>query len=214
MLPAGGKVLTGFAGPCPERANLAAGAALEHGATRLGALVVGQIASRGRHNWETDVAMAEQITQRNGKQPHPRSVARVRRSLTGLGIIVAQRKYPGQRLPREARFPRSSHGCIVKRLNFGALGVRDPLGRHRRPTAVEIVQQPAADTDAGGTLGARRSVSPAEVRSHKVSVPIDPELARMAAEGAAVLERREQAQEAREDAAMLATLPRARSKPP
>lgn len=197
----GGKVLSGFAGSCPERAKLAAGAALEAGVTRLGALIVGHVASRGRHCWETDESIAGKIVQANGRTPHPRSVARSRRAITALGLLQATRRYPGQRIVREARF-KTSHGCLVKSVKFGRLGVRDPLRaekrehaqpkpRHSSAAAIAVVHDPPVSTAA-----------------------MDPTLARAVDELGSVLERRWAADEQAQDAAMLDSLPRRPPKPP
>lgn len=159
-----------WGGSYEVRANLAAGAALKHGATPLGALIVGHIASRGAHCWETDSRVAEQITQRTGRQPHPRSVARSRRMLTRAGLIASKRVFTGQRLPKEARNSISAHGTTVKRPNWEVLGVKDPIGKKR---------ERGTKSDGRVTPRARHAATSGLVPRHaeRSRPPVDAELA-------------------------------------
>ena len=66
-------------GSFEERGSKAAGDALAFGASRLTAQFIGVVASFGATCLLKDREVANTIVQRNGRKPHPRSVARVRR---------------------------------------------------------------------------------------------------------------------------------------
>lgn len=90
------------------------------------ALVVGQIAGF-ESSWLTDRESASRIVQRNGRNPHLKSVARVRKLAREHGWIDCVRVFPGHK-PPGARFT-STGGTTSKRVNFRGLGTRDPLTR-------------------------------------------------------------------------------------
>jgi len=119
-------------GSLVQRAVIATGAAIRAGWSRLAALVAGDIAAYGPDFcWVTDGAHAEQIVQRNGKHPHPGSVARVRRALAAAGVVRAKRIFAGQRIAPQAKHT-SSHGVVRCTLNWDRLGVLDPLRGAKR----------------------------------------------------------------------------------
>jgi hypothetical protein len=107
--------LTGSSGSMVERGRLAAADALSKGATRLGAEIIRVVAEHGAQCWQTYEKIAAQISQRNGNQPHERSVGRLCRNMRAEGLLTAKRRYPGQRICAGARF-RTSHGCLVQRV--------------------------------------------------------------------------------------------------
>lgn len=132
-------------------------------------------------------------------------MARCRRAITALGLLQATRRYPGQKLQvREARFKRTSHGCLVKTVKFKALGVRDPLRAELRHTRDKPRHSSAAAVVAGEQM--------TNLRTAPAAVPMDPELARATADLGAALERKWTAAEQAQDDAMLASIPR--GKPP
>jgi hypothetical protein len=107
---------------------------------------------------------------------------------------------------REAKFKRTSHGCIVKAVKFKALGVRDPLRAELRHTRDKPRHSSAAAVAASEQMTNLHSTAAA------VSPPMDPELARATADLGAALERKWTAAEQAQDDAMLASVPR--GKPP
>lgn len=110
---------------------MARGAAIRLQATPLEALVVGQVAAYGSICWLKDREIAEDIVQRNGRNPHPGSVSRARRNAARLGLLHSQRVFPGQRIPGKAR--PVTYGTTAKIVIFDQrFGVRDPLSRGQR----------------------------------------------------------------------------------
>ena len=204
-----------WAGTSTQRADIAHGAAARCGLRPLAALIVAQTASRGASCWETDRTQATQIVQANGKHPHIKSVARSRKEAARTNVLRCVRVFPSHR-PKHAKY-RISSGTTEKFVNWKTLGVRDPMSRGERRKA-DLRQ---------------RSIERQEVRSDKVSddkneprprfvaihggdelrhrtavdsnpTPItDPVLAAIIADGDQYFAE----QEAREDAAMLATVP-------
>ena len=165
-----------WTGSCSARGDLAAGAATRAGVTPLEALIVGEVASYGRQCWITDVTQAAKIQQKNGRNPHPRSVARCRRSLVHRGFMNSQRIGPGAKLP-DRRYV-SAHGTTLKGVRFAALGLKDPIRaieRQQRRDAQETKVGPRhcaaltpSSVNEGGNVPKRRQRTRA----------IDPMLAR------------------------------------
>lgn len=203
---------------CPERGVIATGAAIQLGATPLEALVIGHTAAHGAHCWITDSAQADLLLQRNGRHPHPRSVARARRNAASKGFLRVERVYPFQR-PKGAKY-RSGPGTTNKSANFSALRVRDPITRgqlrriHARENAAERPR--TLDMPVGPRLIDGRLVAAAQPR------PVAPprrdylgEYQRMAAPAVEAAEQREQAwQEAADDRMLASIPPRRPPKPP
>ena len=117
-------------GSFEERGSRAAGDALAYGVTRLTALVIGSVASFGVSCWLKDHELANTIVQRNGRKPHPRSVARVRRQARDVGLMTYQRVMSGQK-PPGARYT-TTGGTTAKTVDFAAFGSRDPLTRGQK----------------------------------------------------------------------------------
>ena len=116
---------------CPDRGDKARGAAIRLGATPLEALVVGHVAAFGAVCWLKDWQMAEDIVQRNGRHPHPRSIARARRTAAREGLMTSIRITSGSRVPGK-RDP-VTYGTTAKVVVFNArFGVPDPLRRGDR----------------------------------------------------------------------------------
>jgi hypothetical protein len=204
-----------WAGTSTQRADIAHGAAARCGLRPLAALIVAQTASRGLSCWETDRTQASQIVQANGKHPHLKSVARSRKEAARLQVLRCVRVFPSHR-PKHGKY-RISAGTTEKFINWKTLGVHDPMTRgERRKQALR-----------------QRSIERQEVRSDKLSehnneprprfvaihggdelrhrtavdsnptLITDPVLAAIIATGDQYFAE----QEAREDAAMLATVP-------
>lgn len=202
---------------CPQRGDIAAGAAARCGATALEALIVGHTAAHGAHCWLTDERQAELIVQRNGRKPHPRSVARARRNASAKGFLAVERVYPNQR-PSGARY-RSSFGTTNKAVNFRALKTRDPMTRgqlrriHRGPNVAErpkAAEQPVGPRLFEGELVA--AATPRPVARPKRDY-LD-EFQRMAGPAVAAAEQREQAWQQAQDDRMLASVPKRPPRPP
>jgi len=217
---------SGYLGSLQERAAKAAGDALGNGASALMALVVGQIAGF-ESSWLTDRESASRIVQRNGRNPHLKSVARVRKLAREHGWIDCVRVFPGHK-PPGARFT-STGGTTSKRVNFRGLGTRDPLTRgekrklRRRAQSVEggsaCVSEPA-DLTPSVTPPAPdrpRHTTPPPNRSELYARPKDPAsmdpLAAVLAEATANMEAKWQRDQDREDLRMMRGVVR-EAKPP
>lgn len=201
-------------GHLPQRALIASGAAREIGVTPLEEFIIGRTAAFANTNFQTDAQMAATIVQHNGKTPHPRSVARCRRSLAAREILRSTRIAPNRKPPGASY--RTPYGTTCKTVNWQALGIRDPLPRgerrreQMRQTAIERSQRtPSAPVPVGP-----RHSSAVRSAYRQPAAPMDREIARMAAEALAVLDERESQREAREDAAMLASCPLQSRSPP
>lgn len=192
-----------WTGPLADRASQAAGAAVQGGATALEALIVGEAASWPIGSWQNDRKTAEAITQANGRNPHPRSVARSRRNVSRKGFLDYRRILPGQ-TPPGARFP--SVGTTFKTVNFRGLGCRDPIPSEQRR---KMRKRP------GPPAGQRASVEPSSQErtsygprhSAPTRVVMDPELERVVSTATASMQRKWEREEQTEDAAMLASCP-------
>ena len=198
---------------CPERGDIAAGAATRCGATALEALVVGHTAAHGAHCWITDAQQADCLVQRNGRHPHPRSVARARRNAAAKGFLHFERVYPFQR-PKGAKY-RSGPGTTNKRVLFSGLHARDPITRgqlkkiHERENAAEQPREkPVGPRLFDGSLIAAATPKPPKPRR------ANDEFERMAAPARAASERREQAWQARQDERVLERLHKPPRAPP
>ena len=150
--------------------------------------------------------------QRNGKHPHPKSVARSRKEAAALGVLAYRRIFPSQR-PKYAKY-RISAGTTEKFINWKALGIVDPMKRgermraHKRERSLQRVQ--ARHSAAGAIVP-----NPAQARSPKLSgqvlaTTVDPQLQ---ADFDALQEHFEGIERA-EDAAMLASVRRRGTGPP
>jgi hypothetical protein len=152
-----------WCGPLKDRAAQAAGAAISLGATPLEALIVGQAASWPLGHWRKDELLAGEITQANGRNPHPRSVARSRRDVTRKGLLLCRRVMPGQFPHPSARYP-SCGGTTYKTVDFRRLRARDPLPpeerRKMRRTAIETEQQRRARGVPGADPAGPRYAAP------------------------------------------------------
>lgn len=157
----------------------------------------------------TDGKQAEALVQRNGKHPHPRSVARARRNATRKGFLQVKRVFPNQR-PKGAAF-RSAFGTTNKAVNFRALQVRDPITRGQLKRI--HLRQSAQDAPPRET-GPRYSSAAREVYQPAPSTNVPPEIARMAAEAVSVLDAREQIRHAKADERMHASIRRNDRAPP
>jgi hypothetical protein len=193
---------------CPERGDIAAGAAVRCGATPLEALVVGHTAAHGSYCWLTDTKQADLIVQTNGKHPHPRSVARARRNAARKGFLQVKRVFPNQR-PKGASF-RSSCGTTNKAVNFRALQVRDPITRGQLK---RIHMRETAQAEPRREPGPKYSSAAREVYPRPPAV-VPPEIARMAAEAVGVLDAREHVRHVQADARMFESLRRTGRAPP
>lgn len=160
-----GVLVMSWFGLLGARGDLAAGAAISSGCTPLEAHLTGQIASLPLGSWRTDRVTAADIVQHNGKNPHPRSVARSRRNLAARGILMSRRIMPGQRPHPDAKHT-SGAGTTLKVVNFDKLRVRDPLPpseRRRlghRQLSPNAAQMPVHVVPAHVTQRARYSSTP------------------------------------------------------
>ena len=203
---------------CPQRGDVAAGAAVRCGATPLEALIVGHTAAHGAHCWLTDEQQSLLLVQRNGRNPHKRSVARARRNAAAKGFLRVERVLPFQR-PTGAKY-RCGAGTTNKAVDFRALQVKDPISRgelrriHKREN---VAERPKADSTPvgprvfGGRLvaaGTPKPPPPQRVKDYKE------EFERMAAPAVEAAERRELDWQQRADERMLARVPRRRPRPP
>jgi hypothetical protein len=170
--------------------------------TKLGLLLIEQVANYGPECFVPDRKLADQIMQNNGRKPHRGSVARVRRELTRSGMFKAKRIHAEKKISDYASsrgFKSSKHGCVRLRLNH-KLGFRVPEARpqstatvrprHGAPAA--IVPRPALTT------------------VHKSDLDY---FQRVAAPAVAVTSLRELERESREDAAMLESVRHVRGPP-
>jgi hypothetical protein len=174
--------------------------------TNLGLKLVQKVASYGPECFVIDRKLAEQITQNNGKHPHPGSIARVRRSLAAQDVIVCKRIFPGQKISQRAR-RQSAHGCIRQRLN-PKLGFR-VVDRHSQD---ERKAPPDAAAPIYSSAGALRPTP--RQRSKPIIKSADYQMFEsMAARAQGAVLERETIAEQREDAAMLASV-HARGHPP
>lgn len=200
---------------CPERGDIAAGAATRLGATPLEALIVGHTAAHGNHCWLTDVEQAKLLKQRNGRRPHARSVARARRNAAAKGLLHVERVYPFKR-PEGAKY-RSAHGTTNKSVSFRDFGMRDPLtrGQRRKIQARENAATRPVDVPVGPRLIDGKLVAAATPRP--VARPrrdfLD-EFTRMAAPAVEVATAREQAWQQAADERMIASIRRPPKPPP
>jgi hypothetical protein len=194
---------------------MARGAALHLGATPLESLVVGQVAAYGAPCWLKDRELAEEITQRNGRNPHPRSVARARRNAAKMGLMLCERRFPGQRVP--GKRTAVSYGTTLKVVRFDRFGQRDPLSRGQkrrirmRQMAVEADYPPPVSREVTQPKDRpTHSYPPAPVDLER----IDPELAALIRTTGDALERRETAQHAADDRRMMDSVRAARGRGP
>lgn len=209
-----------WGGPFEPRGNAAAGAALNAGATPLEALIVGDAASYGEVCFVKDAVQAATIVQRNGRNPHPRSVARARRHAKEKGLLDYRRIMPGHR-PPGAKY--AGPGTTAKFVDFKAFKVKDPMSRadrrrqHRRRMAVEAFLErkakPVSPEVRQPTDRPKHSAPVPEPVAHTTRVPIDPELSAVINELGAKLQAKWDAEQCREDERMVSSIPR-RPKPP
>lgn len=203
---------------CPERGDIAAGAATRAGATPLEALIVGHTASFGSPCFLKDRQQADLLVQRNGRHPHPRSVARARRNATRKGFLHVQRVLPFQK-PKGARH-HAGPGTTTKVVIFGKgspLGVRDPMTRGQRKRAQQRENAAAAEQQqqpVGPRLFGDRLVAAATPRPAPASRQYVDEFTRMAAPAVEAATRREEAWQQAADERMLASVPKRPRAPP
>jgi hypothetical protein len=189
---------------CPERGDIARGAALRLGATPLESLVVGQVAAYGALCWLKDHELAEDLVQRNGRHPHPRSVARSRRNAAAAGLLQCQRLFSGQKCP--GMRGTVSYGTTAKIVIFNKDFGRDPLRRGQarkmrlRQMAVEAEYAPPVKGTPNEGVP-KHSVPPQPYET--TTSTGDSELDRLIAETGAALGRRDDARHAAEDRRMM-----------
>lgn len=213
-------------GSFEERGSKAAGDALAFGASRLTAQFIGVVASFGATCFLKDREVANTIVQRNGRKPHPRSVARVRRQARDLGLVDYRRIMSGQK-PPGARYP-TNGGTTAKTVDFASFGSRDPLTRgqkrrlRRRQQSVEggsaCVSEPADLTPSVTPTPAdrpRHTTQPPNGPELYAPKPMDP-LSVVIAEATANMEAKWQRDQDREDLRMMRGVVREvkRPKPP
>lgn len=213
-------------GSFEERGSKAAGDALAFGASRLTAQFIGVVASFGATCFLKDREVANTIVQRNGRKPHPRSVARVRRQARDLGLVDYRRIMSGQK-PPGARYP-TNGGTTAKTVDFASFGSRDPLTRgqkrrlRRRQQSVEggsaCVSEPADLTPSVTPPPAdrpRHTTQPPNGPELYAPKPMDP-LSVVIAEATANMEAKWQRDQDREDLRMMRGVVREvkRPKPP
>lgn len=208
-----------WGGPFEPRGNAAAGAALNAGATPLEALIVGDAASYGEVCFVKDAVQAATIVQRNGRNPHPRSVARARRHARDKGLLDYRRIMPGHR-PPGAKY--AGPGTTAKFVDFKAFKVRDPMTRterrrqHRRRMAVEAYLERKAkpvSPEVRQPADRPRHSAPVPEPVHTTRPPIDAELQAVIADLGSKLQAKWDAEERREDDRMVASLRRAKPPP-
>lgn len=217
-----------WSGSYENRGDQAAGAALLCGATPLEALLCGDIGSYGDTCWLTDAKQATLIVQRNGRNPHPRSVARARRNARDKGILEYKRVMPGHK-PSGARFT-STAGTTAKTINFKALATRDPLTRGQR-RRIRLRQQSVEQgcsacesevvskdlsKDVPPIPGEPRHSVPVRASNEKPKgepAKLDAELASIIAEATANMQAKWQREDDREDAKMMASVVAGRKRP-
>lgn len=211
--------MTYSTGSLTERAAKAAGDAIARGATALTAHLLSLVAGFDSC-FLTDRESASRIVQHNGRNPHPRSVARVRRWARDAGWLDCVRVMPGHR-PPGARFT-STGGTTSKRVNFAGMGTRDPLtrGEKRRlrrrqasiDATVESIQEPQARSENVPTRDRPRHSAP--VPTVQAPKPMDP-LSAVIAEATANMQAKWQRDEDREDLRMMRGVVRqTKTKPP
>lgn len=197
-----------WTGSCSARGDLAAGAATRAGVTPLEALIVGEVASYGRQCWLTDITQAGKIQQKNGRNPHPRSVARCRRALVHRGFLDSKRIGPGVRLP-DRRYV-SAHGTTLKGVRFAAFGLKDPIRAIERQQRADARQTNIGPRHCAGLTQVPINGSGGGPSRRQRRGPMDPRLAR----DIEAIEQMLQLQEQAEDAEMLAGLfPRNKAPP-
>jgi hypothetical protein len=185
------------------------------GATPLGALVVGEVGSFGAPCFVRDRGLADNIVQSNGKHPHPRSVARVRRQVVLLGLMDSVRVMPGER-PPNARYP-TSFGTTAKVVVFTKkFGARDPLSRGQRRKL--RLRKLSIEAEGQGESVSRELAQPTGRPRHIAPVPTMPaELAKvvndLGEKLAAKWERQEQADDVRMMDSVLRPPPNQRGPP-
>lgn len=212
-------------GSFEERGSKAAGDALAFGATRLTAQFIGVVASFGATCFLKDREVANTIIQRNGRKPHPRSVARVRRKARDLGLVDYRRIMSGQK-PPGAKYP-TNGGTTAKTVDFKSFGSRDPLtrGQKRRiRRRQESVDGRAACVNEPADLSPRDTPPPVSDRPrHTTPPPNGPELSAkpmdalsaVIAEATANMQAKWQRDEDRADLRMMQGVVRqAKAKPP
>lgn len=208
-----------WGGPFEPRGNAAAGAALNAGATPLEALIVGDAASYGEVCFVKDAVQAATIVQRNGRNPHPRSVARARRHARDKGLLDYRRIMPGHR-PPGAKY--AGPGTTAKFVDFKAFKVRDPMTRterrrqHRRRMAVEAYLERKAkpvSPEVRQPADRPRHSAPVPEPVHATRTQIDPELQAVIDQLGANLQAKWDGEERREDDRMVASLRRVKPPP-
>lgn len=211
-------------GSFEERGSKAAGDALAFGATRLTAQFIGVVASFGATCFLKDREVANTIIQRNGRKPHPRSVARVRRKARELGLVDYRRIMSGQK-PPGAKYP-TNGGTTAKTVDFKSFGSRDPLTRgqkrriRRRQQSVDggtaCVSEPAdlspRDTPPNVSDRPRHTTQPPNGSELYAAKPMDP-LSAVLAEATANMEAKWQREQDREDLRMMRGVVREVKKP-
>lgn len=197
---------------CPQRGDMARGAAIRLGATPLAALVVGYVASFASTCWIKDWEVAQEITQSNGRNPHPKSVARARRQAARDGLMVSIRLGPGARVPGKAR--PVTYGSTAKIVVFGPrFGVKDPLRRGERRKlrshleALHAEYAPPAAVQKGEAKPGypKYSAPPVSFDVPERVAATDPELAALLTRVGKSLELRQDRVHAAEDARMVAS---------
>lgn len=210
-------------GSFEERGSKAAGDALAFGASRLTAQFIGVVASFGATCFLKDREVANTIVQRNGRKPHPRSVARVRRQARDLGLVEYRRIMSGQK-PPGARYP-TNGGTTAKTVDFSAFKSRDPLTRgqkrrlRRRQQSLDgssaCVSEPADLTPSVTPPHAdrpRHTTQPPNGSELYAAKPMDP-LSAVIAEATAHMEAKWQRDQDREDLRMMRGVVREVKKP-
>ena len=184
---------------CPDRGDKARGAAIRLGSTPLEALVVGHVAAFGAVCWLKDWQMAEDIVQRNGRHPHPRSVARARRNAARGGLMTSVRLGAGSRVPGK-RDP-VTYGTTAKVVVFNArFGVKDPLRRgDRRRLRAQLAALNEEIPQAPSLRDRPRYAAPPAATHPKM----DPELKALADQVAANLSARQDRADVAEDRRMM-----------
>jgi hypothetical protein len=200
--------LNTWPGSLQDRAHKVHSQAILSKCRPLAALIVAATASRGSSCWETDAVQASQLVQRNGKHPHPKSVARSRKEAAALGVLICRRIFPSQR-PKYARY-RVSAGTTEKFINWKILGIADPISRGER-RKVDLhersLQRVEARHSAPGAIVPRAAQ---KIQTGSFQPTVDPQLQRDFDELREHFEGIERA----EDDAMLATVPRRGRAPP
>lgn len=211
-------------GSFEERGAKAAGDALAFGATRLTAQFIGVVASFGATCFLKDREVANTIIQRNGRKPHPRSVARVRRQARELGLVEYRRIMSGQ-TPPGARYP-TNGGTTAKTVDFSAFGSRDPLTRgqkrriRRRQQSLDgraaCVSEPADLTPSVTPPPdrPRHTTPPPNGPELYARTPQDPVLAAAIAQATAMHEAKWQRDRDRDDLRMMRQVVRETKPPP